>query len=153
MPESSLSGNRIAYGRGQDNPIGLKLTFSWDGCTAQAVFIPAVYHQGWPGVVHGGVILALLDEAAGQATSFSTLNCVSARVQVKLKQPARINEPLTVTASVREVRRSLVLTHAIIRSADGTEIAGGDITLVIIDPSRVLSPQDGKDNQQYHATG
>lgn len=58
-PSFHYSGNRLAYGRGQDNPIGLKLVFSWDGKTAKAEFTPNEYHQGWPGLVHGGVILAL----------------------------------------------------------------------------------------------
>jgi acyl-coenzyme A thioesterase PaaI-like protein len=133
-PEIHLSGNRQAYGRGQDNPIGLKLVFSWDGKTAQADFTPGVYHQGWPGIVHGGIILALIDEAAGSAVSFSDLDCVSARVQVKLKHPARINEPLTVSATIREVNRRLVKTDTLVCDKNGIEIAGGEVTLMIIDP-------------------
>jgi uncharacterized protein (TIGR00369 family) len=133
-PVFHLSGNRQAYGRGQDNPIGLKLVFNWDGKTAKAEFTPGVYHQGWPGIVHGGVILALIDEAAGSAVSFAGLDCVSARVQVKLKHPARINESLTISATVREVRRRLVVTDTLICDKNGVEIAGGEITLMIIKP-------------------
>ena len=135
-PESSFhySGNRLAYGRGQDNPIGLKLVFSWDGRTAKAEFTPNEYHQGWPGLVHGGVILALMDEAAGSAASFAHLNCVSARIQVKLKRPARTHELLTVSASVREVKHRLVVTDTAVCDKDGAEIAGGEITLMIVRP-------------------
>lgn len=136
-PEFHYSHNRLAYGRGQDNPIGLKLAFRWDGKTASADFTPGEYHQGWPGIVHGGVILALMDEAAGSAVSFTHLNCVSARIQVKLKHPARINEPLTVSASVREVKRRIVETVAVVCDKNGVEIAEGEITLMVIDPENL----------------
>jgi len=133
-PVFHLSGNRYAYGRGQDNPIGLKLIFSWDGKTARADFTTGVYHQGWPGIVHGGVILALIDEAAGSAASFAGLDCVSARVQVKLKHPARVNEPLTVSATVCEAKRRLVIVDTLVQGKNGVEIAGGEVTLMIIKP-------------------
>jgi uncharacterized protein (TIGR00369 family) len=130
----TLVGNRQAYGRGQDNPIGLRLVFTWDGTTARAEFTPGVYHQGWPGIVHGGIILALIDEAAGSAVSLAGFDCVSARVKVKLKHPARIDEPLLVSATIREVNRRLIVADTLVSDKNGVEIAGGEVTLMVIKP-------------------
>ena len=143
-PEFRYSGNSLAYGRGRDNPIGLKLAFRWDGKTASAEFTPGVYHQGWPDIVHGGLILALLDEAAGSAVSFCHLNCMSARVQIELNYPAKINEPLTVTASVREIKRRLVVTDTRVSDKNGNEIAGGEVTLIIVKPEYLEFYRNGK---------
>jgi acyl-coenzyme A thioesterase PaaI-like protein len=134
LPEFHPNGKSLAFGRGRDNPIGLKLIFSWDGRTATTTFTPGPYHQGWPGLVHGGVILALLDEAAGSAVSFAGLDCVSARVRVKLTHPARINESLTVSAAIRTVKGRLVLTDTRVCDRNGVAVAGGEIALMMIKP-------------------
>ena len=67
---NKLPANQIyknCYGCGIENPIGLKLLFREEEGKAKAEFVPEKYHQGWPEVVHGGLICALLDEAMGYA--------------------------------------------------------------------------------------
>ena len=54
----------MCFGCGQKNPIGLKLMFKLDGKMARAEFTPRDDFQGWPGVLHGGIIAMILDEAA-----------------------------------------------------------------------------------------
>jgi len=48
---------------GKENPIGFKLDFRQEGETVKAEFTPGEFHQGWPEIVHGGVLGLLLDEA------------------------------------------------------------------------------------------
>ena len=54
---------RLCFCCGQDNPIGLKLDFQWDGATARAEFTPTEFYQGWSRTVHGGILICILDEA------------------------------------------------------------------------------------------
>ena len=70
----------MCFGCGQNNPIGLKLTFKWDGKTAKAEFTPNRFHQGWSGMIHGGIITSLLDEAMSYATLFEGMNCITASI-------------------------------------------------------------------------
>ena len=119
------SDYRQCFGCGQDNPIGLKLSFQWDGKTARAEFIPGEFYQGWPGLVHGGITICLLDEAMGWAVMFQGMNCVTARMQVKLSRLTSINEPLVVTASITRKTRKVVETKAVVTLRDGTLIAEG----------------------------
>ena len=60
LPAINSKSLNQCFACGQDNPIGLKLKFSWDGKTARAEFTPTELHQGWQGVLHGGIIYTLL---------------------------------------------------------------------------------------------
>lgn len=120
------------FGCGQNNPIGLKLDFRWDGQTARAEFTPTESHQGWPGLVHGGIMICLLDEAMGYAGLFEDMICVTAEIQVKLKQLTPINQPLLITSSVAKKTRKLVKTKASVVLKDGTLVAEGTATQFVV---------------------
>ena len=126
----------MCFGCGQDNPIGLKLSFQWDGETTRAEFTPNKLHQGLAGVVHGGIITCILDEAMGYAAYFEGVNCVTAEMRVRLRRPALIDEPLVITSHVTKKTRKLVKTKAAISLKDGTLIADGTATHFVIDSRR-----------------
>ena len=139
-------GYSHCFGCGRDNPIGLKLEFKWDGKTAKAEFTPTQFHQGWSGIVHGGIIACLLDEAMGYATRFAGMNCVTAGIQVRLRRTALIGEPLIITSSITENKRRLVKTQASISLKDGVIVAEATATqFVIKSKSRKVSPK-GENN-------
>jgi len=115
----------MCFACGQNNPIGLKLSFEWDGKTARTEFTPTEFHQGWSGIVHGGIIQCLLDEAMGYATRFEGLDCLTAEIHARLARPALISEPLIITSSVIKKTRRLIKTKAVISLKDGTLVAEG----------------------------
>lgn len=125
----------LCFGCGRDNPIGLKLKFEWDGKTARAEFIPTEFYQGWPGVVHGGIILCLLDEAMSWVVLFEGAHCITAKIEAKLSRPASLNETLVVMASVTRKTRKLIETKAAVSLPDGTLIAEGAATQFIAQPA------------------
>jgi uncharacterized protein (TIGR00369 family) len=117
---------------GPKNPIGLKLKFSWDGKAARTKFTPSEYHQGWAGLVHGGIMNCLLDEAMSYAALYNGVHSLTARMQTRFKRPLLIDEPLTVTGSVTRKTRRLVETKAELRLADGTLVAESTATMFIL---------------------
>ena len=127
--EKSLA---MCFGCGQDNPIGLKLNFKWDNKTVRAEFTPNKFHQGWSGTVHGGIIGCLLDEAMSYAPYFEGIHCITAKMQVRIRRPALIDEPLIITSSTIKKTRKLVETKAAISLKDGTLIAEGIATQFVI---------------------
>ena len=127
--EKSLT---MCFGCGQDNPVGLKLQFSWDNEIAGAEFTPNKSHQGWSGIVHGGIIGCLLDEAMTYAPYFQGIHCITAEMQVRLRRPALIGEPLIITSSIAKKTRRLVETKATISLKDGTLVAESTATMFVI---------------------
>jgi len=125
-------GYSLCFACGQDNPIGLKLSFQWDGKKARAEFTPAKFYQGWSGLVHGGIIICILDEAMSYAALFEGMNCVTAKMQVKLRRLASIDEPLIITSSTIKKTRKLAETRAAISLKYGTLIAESTATQFVI---------------------
>jgi len=123
---------KMCFGCGKDNPIGLKLKFKWDGKEARAEFTPGECHQGWPGYVHGGILLCLLDEATGYAAMYGGTNNVTARIQARLRRLALIGEPLVITCSIANKNKRLIETEARVSLKDGTIIAEGTSTQFIV---------------------
>ena len=121
----------MCFACGKDNPIGLKLHFEWDGKTARAEFTPTELHQGWSGIVHGGIISCLLDEAMSYATLFEKIDTVTARLEVRLKQPVQIGEPLSITGSITRKTRKLAEAKAAVSLKDGTAVAEATGTMFV----------------------
>ena len=135
-PQISINADRDyshCFGCGQNNPIGLKLSFRWDGQTARAEFTPTELHQGWSGLVHGGIIICLLDEAMAYAGLFEDIICVTAKIQVQLRRLTSINQPLFITASVAKKTRKLVKTKASVTLSVGSVFALGSATEFVVD--------------------
>jgi uncharacterized protein (TIGR00369 family) len=119
---------------GPKNPIGLKLNFAQEGKEVKAEFTPQKNHQGWSGLVHGGIISCLLDEAMSYAALFSGVNTITAKMKSRFKRPARIGEKLAITAAVTRKTRRLVEARGEIRLKDGTPIADSIATMFILSP-------------------
>ena len=62
--------SRHCFVCGIANPFGLGLRFYQTGLGEVAAEVTVPEHfQGYPGIVHGGVVAAMLDEIAGRAHS------------------------------------------------------------------------------------
>ena len=157
VPISTDKSAGLCIGCGQNNPLGLKLNFKWDGKTTRAEFTPTKFYQGWPDIVHGGIITTMLDEAMGHATLFSGFfDFLTAAIQVNFKRPALIGEPLVITASITKNEERSIEVEGMVSLLDGTLVAEGKAMQVIIETGNeleaVLWDMDGviADTGPYH---
>jgi uncharacterized protein (TIGR00369 family) len=117
---------------GEKNPDGLQLKFNLNKTakTLQTSFIPAETYQGYDGIVHGGILSALLDEAMAKLAFELGYNAVTAMLNVRFKSLAKVKEKLTIRGKITQANRRLVFAKATIHKEDGTLIAEGDSKLV-----------------------
>ena len=124
---------------GRDNPHGLHLHLRVDEQTGvvETDFSPTVHHIGFEGILHGGVLATVLDEAMVWAAIWSGKRaCVAADLYVRFKHSAVPGQPLHVTAKVKESRARLITVTGEIRNAVGTLIATGEAKYVPLPPER-----------------
>jgi acyl-coenzyme A thioesterase PaaI-like protein len=83
-----------------DNPTGIRLpTPRGEGATSyDAMFSFDEQHQAAPGLVHGGLVAAALDEACGLLATWYRFPSVTARFAIRFRRPVHINRPLTISA-------------------------------------------------------
>lgn len=108
---------------GMQNPIGLKAFFyEQSDESVQVRFTPRPEHQGFPGVMHGGLITALLDETLGRAsmTRGRMQWMMTAKLELRFLKPVPIGKPLTVIGRAEKMSRVGMTARGEIRLEDGS---------------------------------
>ncbi len=111
------------YGCGSRNAVGLHLEFEFDGKELRAEFTPQDHHQGYPGIVHGGVIMSLLYEVIANIRRYSGDEAVLRRSTVEFRRPVPVGEPLLITARVVESSSKVWQLAAVITDSSGGRLA------------------------------
>lgn len=118
--------SRMCFVCGMENPIGLKAFFyEDDDGRVIAKFTPREEHQGYPGFVHGGIISALMDEAIGRVVTSYDIWAVTAKLELKFRQPVPLGEQLTISGEMVRLRSRAFEARGELRLADGTVAVEG----------------------------
>lgn len=116
---------------GTANPIGLKLNFSYDEGQALAQLqIPKLY-EGYPEVIHGGIIATLLDEAMAKAVLHSGTTAFTAKLTTSYRHPLPALLPITIKGWITEAKTRTIRTAALITAAQGTIYASAEAVFVV----------------------
>jgi uncharacterized protein (TIGR00369 family) len=98
--------------------------------TLKTTFVASPTYQGWDGIVHGGILSTLLDEAMANLVYELGYHAVTASIEIRFKKPAPILEPLLVYGELTEVSKRLIRAKAHIAQEDGTILATGTSTFM-----------------------
>ncbi|HOV81034.1 MAG TPA: PaaI family thioesterase [Bacillota bacterium] len=116
-------GNNMCFACSPRNPIGLKLKFEHDGDVCRSRFTGGAEHQGWNGVVHGGIVATLLDEVMAQWIWARDLITMTAEMTIRYSRFVPVGEELTVEANMVSMKGRLVEMAARIILPDGSVAA------------------------------
>jgi acyl-coenzyme A thioesterase PaaI-like protein len=129
---------------GLESEVGLKLRFDDNGVDkVRSVFTVPGQYQGYPGVVHGGIIAAMLDEIAGRVIMIGHHNrfMMTGKLDLKYRKPVPIETPLTLIGRLIRDKGRLAEAHSELRLPDGSLAVEAEVTLVQI-PSDTLADTD-----------
>jgi acyl-coenzyme A thioesterase PaaI-like protein len=77
-----------------------------------------VHHQGGPGLAHGGIVGAALDEACGLLATWHRFPTVTARIAIRFRRPAPINRALRISSRVTAERGRRIEISAALRDGE-----------------------------------
>jgi uncharacterized protein (TIGR00369 family) len=111
---TQLQDNEGCYVCGRKNPAGLAVDFTIgrESRSIQARFTPSEAHQGFEGIVHGGILSALLDESMAKLAFSLGIHAVTAEMTVKFKSPAAPGEELFISGRLVQENKRLIRAEA-----------------------------------------
>ncbi|GAB4580854.1 MAG: PaaI family thioesterase [Anaerolineales bacterium] len=122
---------------GLQNPFGLQLQFFDNGIDeVRCEYAIPERFQGYPGIAHGGVVAAILDEAIGRVSLIGApLHLMmTATMELKYRQPVPLHTPLTIIARKLKDRGRVIKAEGALYLPDGTPAVEATLTLVDLPP-------------------
>ncbi len=126
--------SRTCFVCGRENPIGLKIHWDQDVEKREirgTVTLPD-HFNGYPGVAHGGIVAAVLDETAGRSIlttgGFDDL-MVTAKLEVVYRRPTPTGVPLLAIGRLVRRTEARAEAEAELRLPDGNLAARASVLL------------------------
>ena len=117
---------------GRKNPHGLYMTFYDNGANEViSEYTVSDNYQSYPGIVHGGIIASMLDEAVGRVAMIGDHHhfMMTVRLEVKYRRPVPTETPIRIIGRIVKLdgRRGKAVGEIIL--PDGTVAAQSAMTL------------------------
>lgn len=117
---------------GRANPHGLYLSFYDDGIdTVKTRTTIKSQFQGYPGIVHGGVLASIMDEVVGRVAMVGDHHrfMMTVNMKVQFRNPAPIGVELTGEGKAVRMRGRIAKAEGKIFLPDGTIACQAELTL------------------------
>lgn len=125
--------SRHCFVCGLENQHGLQLRFRETGPgEVTAEYTVPEHFQGYPGVVHGGIITAMLDEVTGRAhiNSKHTRFMFTAKMEIRFRKNVPIGQPLKIVGQIEKSKSRMASSIGKIYGPEGDLLAEAKALLV-----------------------
>ncbi|MGA3029516.1 MAG: PaaI family thioesterase [Candidatus Limnocylindrales bacterium] len=127
--------NCFACGELNDAGLHLKLKLEPGRCTTELA-MPRRF-EGWEGIIHGGILCAILDEVMAWALVAQDSWGVTARISVDFRRPVTVGQSIRAEGWITsEKRRIQVTAGRIVDAETGVELAVAEGTYVAANEAR-----------------
>ncbi len=123
ISHSEMLDDDFCFACGSKNPLGLRLTFRMreDG-RLETRFTPQPHHQGFRGILHGGIAAAIVDDLmSNHGSRLTGRYYLTAELTVRYRRPLPIGEELVATSRLVNHRHRLMELEAEITIADNPD--------------------------------
>lgn len=118
---------------GLESKVGLKMRFYDNGTDeVRALYTVCNDHNGYPGVAHGGIVAAMLDETGARVMMIKDGDrfMVTATMNIRYRKPVPTETELLLVGKLIKDRGRLAQAHSEVRLPDGSICAEAELTLV-----------------------
>ena len=141
--------SRHCFACGLENNYGLKLRFfnTAPGEVTVNYTVPEQY-QGYPGIVHGGITTAILDEVTGRAQLGDDPNRLmfTAKLEIRFRKNVPVGKPLRIVGRVEKSKKRMASSIGMIYGPEGDLLVEAKALLVAL-------PEDGLIDENLEALG
>jgi acyl-coenzyme A thioesterase PaaI-like protein len=136
MRKVKQPNSRHCFVCGMENPVGLHLhIYEVEPGVVEAEYTAPEHFQGYPGVLHGGIVATLLDEISGRAHMGSDPAqprfMFTGKMEVKYRRNVPVGKPLRIVGRAGRTRgRAAEAWSGIYAAATGELLAEGSATLI-----------------------
>jgi len=111
--------------------------YTSENCVLSDYVIPDQF-QGYPGVAHGGIVAAMLDEAAARSQMVNmdensldkTRFMVTAKLEIRYRQHVPVGKPLQLVGKPGKIKGHTAVSKAFLYDDSGTLLAEADALLM-----------------------
>jgi acyl-coenzyme A thioesterase PaaI-like protein len=123
----------ICFVCGQEHPTGLRIRYRpCDAGGVEARWTPGPAWQGFPGIVHGGIVSTVLDEAMSKAVAALGCKALTAELRVRFRQPVEPGREWIIRGWIVDRHRRRLRTEASVTGPDGVECAHAWATFLTV---------------------
>jgi acyl-coenzyme A thioesterase PaaI-like protein len=136
-PTGILQPNsKMCFICGLENPIGLKLRiYQTEPGVIETSYTAPDHFQGYPGVLHGGIVATILDEISGRAQMGDVAAprfMFTAKLEVKYRKNVPTGKPLKIIGKAGRVKGKIAESWAGIYDQDGSLLAEANAMLITV---------------------
>jgi acyl-coenzyme A thioesterase PaaI-like protein len=135
--------SKMCFVCGRENPVGLKLKmYEVEPGVLESTYTAPEHFQGYPGVLHGGIVASILDEISGRAhmgPADKPRFMYTARLEVKYRKNVPISRPLKIVGKAGKAKARTAEGWAGIYDAETGELLAEANTLLVNIPPEIFN--------------